>query len=318
MELKDTIVQMSAQLKSIDEVLLRAVELADSVVPKKCYKVWRLRSQYHKYLADVGGLVDLREKALKEMIELDQDASASTSGIDERQFRYYDTLMKFSEVRFFLLVNYMSITWSIYDKLANVCARIVGPLSIGNSSDVTRNAKLYGSFLVNKNDKSRDDHEQIIGQNSAHEKSHVDRPDGFALDVVLSSQWLWPVAVSYKIRNLITHEGMCRVEGDFFVDNSPKNGFKICEDLKRSLERTCTKQVNGAEVSREYLSKLATEEGFPWYGDDLLIILQKYNAEIDDLYSKLLLWCVPSFCSQVTLFSEPDKQLLTPWMVNNG
>ncbi|MBR6802543.1 MAG: hypothetical protein IKM62_01830 [Kiritimatiellae bacterium] len=318
MELKDTIKQMAAQLKEVDAILLNAVNLSSPVVPKSCYVTWQKRSQYHQYLAEVLNLLQVRENACEAMYRLSKEASDVTAS-SGHEFHYCDSPVSFSSARFLTLQNYVTTAWVVYDKLANVCARIIGPASIGNDDSSKRNAKLDSAFFPDKKaDKKSISSEQGVDLPTAKDETHLDRPNGFALQTLLACQWSWPVKVSYKIRNLVVHEGMRWTDGCFFRGDSPGDGFKMSDRLKSYLDNACGKQVNGGERRRECLSRMANEDGFPWYGDDVRIILKKCHSEIDILFSTLLQWCIPAFCSQVMLFSEPDKISLAPWMENNG
>ena len=318
MELKDAIAQMAAQLKEVDSILLRASVLSDSTVPQQCYKTWQKRSRYHLYLAETLRLLQVRDDALKAMDRLNKEALDVTTPPDH-EFRYCDSIVSFTSARFLTLQNYISSSWVVYDKLANVCARLIGPTSIGSNDTPARNAKLCSSFFPDKNaDKKNESNDSDVEESRTGERKNVDRQNGFALHTILACQWNWPVRVSYKIRNLVVHEGMRWVGGGFFEGDHHSDGFKIREELKMYLDKECGKKSTEGRCSRDCLSRLANEDGFPWYEDDIMVILKKYNSEIDDLFSKLLLWCVPSFCSQVRLFSEPDNTLLALRMVNNS
>ena len=318
MELKDTIVQKAAQLKEVDAILLNAIKLSNPVVPKNCYVTWQKRSRYHQYLAETLNLLQVRENACEAMDRLSKEASNVASSPDHK-FHYCDSPVSFTSARFLTLQSYVSTAWVVYDKLANVCARIIGPASIGNDDSPKRNAKLDSAFFPDKKvDKKSISSEQGVDSPTAKDETHLDRPNGFALQTLLACQWSWPVKVSYKIRNLMVHEGMRWAGGCFFKGDSPSDGFKIRDELKNHLDNACGKQQNGGGRLRECLSRMANEDGFPWYGDDVRIILKKCHSEIDILLSTLLQWCVPAFCSQVMLFSESDKMSLAPWMENNG
>lgn len=317
MELKDTIEQMASQLKEVDAILLNADKLSSPVVPKNCYVTWQKRSQYHQYLAETLNLLQVRENASEAMDRLSKEASDVATSLDH-EFHYCDSPVSFASARFLTLQNYVTTAWVVYDKLANVCARIIGPASIGNDDSPIRNAKLCSAFFPSKSaDKNSISNELNVDGPTTKDGTHVDRPNGFALQTLLACQWNWPVKVSYKIRNLVVHEGMRWVGGCFFKGDSPSDGFKICDNLKIYLDNVCGKQLNGGGRLRECLSRMADEDGFPWYGDDVRIILKKCHSEIDVLFSTLLQWCVPAFCSQVKLFSEPDKMSLAPWMENH-
>lgn len=309
MELKEVIAQTSAQLKEIDTMVSPAIDRPRTIIHKKCYETWHLRSKYHQYLFDTQQLLSLRQVASDTMDRVN-DAAQTSSVTGKFEFKYLDTPVPFTSARFLSLQNYLSITWAIYDKLANVCARIIGPVSIGNNPYPARNAKLPNLFFSNKSDKQID--EQGKGQPS--EKKLIDRPNGFALQTILDYQWTWPVNVSYKIRNLVVHEGYGGIVGEFFLGDTPLSGFKICENLKASLQKECMLHPKNDEDA--CLSRLASEDGFPWYGDDIRVFLRKYHSEIDYLYASLLQWSIRAFCDQVKLFSEPDAKLLSLPMKN--
>ena len=138
-----------------------------------------------------------------------------------------------------------------------------------------------------------------------------DRPDGFSLSGILPARWKWPVIVSYKLRNLVVHEGAAMEGGRIFAGEGFQDAFQIHQELKNLLVKECFTQTKELPTNEQFPSGLRYETDFPWYDDSLISILEKYNGEIDELYSCTLEWCVTAFCSQVEIFMRPDiKNLL--------
>jgi hypothetical protein len=58
----------------------------------------------------------------------------------------------------------------------------------------------------------------------------------------------------------------------------------------------------------------------PWkngHNKDLLVVLERYHAEVDTMLAGLLKWSVDSFVGQVVAFSERDKGVLSAVTVND-
>lgn len=299
-ELNRVIESMASKLDGIRRKLSPTKLPSSSLhlkIPETCYKMWNTRAELSSYLLKTGTVYSLRDIAFKELKELGEIKSDK---MWEEYVRRKGLPQDSSYViqRCFALSKYLMATWALYDRVANVCGRLIGPRSVGDDPNQKRNPKLYSSFF--EKEKCDENGDTIVQQN---------RPDGFSILGVVSPQWKWPVVVSYKIRNLFVHDGAGMEDGRIFNGNSAVDGFLVSENLKDQLLRECFHQ--NVPNEDQFPSGLRFETDFPWYDGDLINILEKYNSEIDELYSRMLEWCVTAFCSQVEIFVRPDERNLS-------
>lgn len=306
--LDPVIVSMSLKLDAINQKVQLASGSSNLKIPERCYKMWGDRAELSSYLQKTLAVCELRNAALKELKELGDVQS-------EEMWKEYVRKKGLSQEspyviqRCFALSKYLMAVWALYDRLANVCGRLIGPVSIGSNLNQKRNPQLYSSFIEKKQER-QDDLEWLRGKEESNVKKQ-DRPDGFSLAGILPIRWKWPVIVSYKLRNLVVHEGAAMEGGKIFMGESFQDAFQIHQELKNLFLKECFSQTKELPTNEQFPSGLRYEADFPWYDGSLISILEKYNGEIDELYSCTLEWCVTAFCSQVEIFMRPDiKSLL--------
>ena len=301
--LDTVIVSMASKLDVINQKVQPALSSSNMKVPRSCYEMWGKRAELSAYLQKTAAVCDLRNVALTELKELGDVRT------DEMWEKYVHQKglpqdAQYLIQRCFALSKYLMAVWALYDRLANVCGRLIGSVSIGSNPNQKRNPQLYSSFIEKKQER-QDDSVGLGGKEESNVRRQ-DRPDGFSLAGILPARWKWPVIVSYKIRNLVVHEGAAMEGSRIFMGESIQDGFQIHQDLKKLLLIECFSQINPMPTYEQYPSGLRYETDFPWYDGSLISILEKYNGEIDELYSCTLEWCVTAFCSQVEIFMRPD------------
>ena len=308
-ELDTVIVSMVSKLDAINQKVQLASGRSNLKIPECCYKMWGNRAELLSYLQKTLAICELRNAALKELKELGDVRS-------DEMWKEYVRQKGLSQdspyviQRCFALSKYLMAVWALYDRLANVCGRLIGPVSIGNNPNQKRNPQLYSSFIEKKQER-QDNQEGLGGKKEESNVRKQDRPDGFSLSGILPDRWKWPVIVSYKLRNLVVHEGAAMEGGRIFAGEGFQDAFQIHQELKNLLVKECFTQTTELPTNEQFPSGLRYETDFPWYDDSLISILEKYNGEIDELYSCTLEWCVTAFCSQVEIFMRPDiKNLL--------
>lgn len=307
-ELKAVIDSMESKLKTIYEKVKLASSHSNLLVPQSCYKMWENRAELSSYLKKTVAICELRNLAFEELKEL---GDVRSDEMWKEYVRQKGLSQDSSYViqRCFALSKYLMAVWALYDRLANVCGRLIGSVSIGSNPNQKRNPQLYSSFIEKKQEKQEDREGQGGGEEGNIRRQ--DRPDGFSLAGILPARWKWPVIVSYKLRNLVVHEGAAMEGGRIFMGESFQDAFQIHQDLKDLLLKECFPQAKELPTNEQFPSGLRYETDFPWYDGSLISILEKYNDEIDELYSCTLKWCVTAFCSQVEIFMQPDiKNLL--------
>lgn len=248
-------------------------------IPASCYDLWQKRASLHAELKDTLELMPMRESAWNVVNSVldDEKVADRTDSI----VLFCGQSMPFGTARHLALSAYLTTTWSIYDRVSNVCGRLIGHESIGNNLLPTSNPKLVEHFMRESKDKY---------------KQH-----GFSLAKIVSEAYGWPASVSYSIRNWLIHEGLNAEGVSLFRGNTLADSFEISDDAIVRIEGFC--EVNGAQRSH---SCLCAEADYPWYDKMVLTILERCHSELDELFSSLLQWAVTSFAGQASLFSARD------------
>jgi len=166
------------------------------------------------------------------------------------------------------------MTWSAYDRLANVCGRLAAIADL--SENPKQNPKIFEDFLGKKDVFS------------------------FGAHFHLQQAYTWPITLSYQVRNWLVHEGFERGEIAMFGGNRIGDSFLLHEDAVKYFERDC--KENGIMEA----CCLEETEGH-WQSRNLLDILPKYHSEMDTMFVGLVQWSVDSFISQITAFAKRDK-----------
>lgn len=293
-DLKTQVASSAGQLRDAWQVA--STKPTGIALPPKCYEDWESLSSLHSKLTNTVPLFDVRSRAWTMMKELvskkrtDKEAAeahlrsalAESTAPTVPNFSFDGQAMDFTLARHFAVTGYVCASWSLYDRLANVCGRLASWKNIPD--DPWQDPKLWGN---------------LMGEASKN-------LGGFLIQQPLASAYGWPAGVAYKIRNWLVHDGGDVGRGGFFRGNQIEDGFILHPDAVEHLEKCCGYKCENGRISRCCLA--VTEE--PWPTRDLLAILGKYHGEIDSMLIYLVKWSVDSFVGQVTAFSERDRQIL--------
>jgi hypothetical protein len=241
-------------------------------LPLKCYERWKENAVFYRHLQLMAPLFITRDKAW-EMVRLIAD-KRNMKDPEKNIIRLNEVDMDFSIARHLNLTSYMTTTWTIYDRLANICGRLGATDALGQNP--RQNPKICEDFLGTK--------------------FHL----GFSLQFHLIQSYSWPIKVSYKLRNWLVHEGYEEGLINMFRGSDIDDNFILHPNTMDYLENCC-------KTNNERPSCIDSEDAFPWYDQNLLTILPKYHNEIDIMFTSLLKWCVDAFLSQITSFAERDR-----------
>lgn len=308
-DFEGTLRKTTDQLRRIEQNVQSAIQISGTTVPISCYEHWKNIASQHSLLVESIPLFFIRDCAFRELQKItNPNVQASVGELTETSRRYlcpihFDAqIVPFATARHMTLSAYLAAVWSLYDRLAIFCDRLIGPIGLAQNPQAKRMPKLLHAFIrpEKEQDKEKDKEKNPPGN----------RPDGFSLGALLPCQWEWPATICYKIRNLVLHDGIGMGGGGFFESDGDQNkGFLLTERAKNDLFLACphakTKNLS------DFGSRSAGTPGFPWFNSDLRDILERYHNEIDEMLERLIRWGVDSFVNQVTVFAEPDKQLLT-------
>ena len=253
-----------------------------SALPIACYEFWIERTQLHSVIHRTEQLIVARQAAWDLVNALAQSQiTKSEAGFDFVLFNGIE--MHFSVARHLAFTSYAATTWSIYDRLSNVCGRLSAS---GEFADNPKN-----------NPKACDDFFET-------KKSKL----GFSIPRVIASSYQWPLRASYKLRNWFVHEGYEEGETPMFIGPNMMDRFVLHDDAIQLIEKACGYKSDGAGDISSCCIEVANE---PWPTKDLFQILPAYNDEVDLMFTALLKWCVDSIDSQVRAFAArtPNEKL---------
>lgn len=171
----------------------------NSALPPECYEQWIKKAAYFKVLNGTDSLLDAREIA---WLAVEALAVPPNGGNVQQNTVVFGTLtMDFAVARHLALTTYVAVTWSVFDRLTNVCGRLAGISSMAENP--SRNPKVFEGFFGK---------EDMLG---------------FSGQMHLRNAYSWPLRVSYKLRNWLVHEGYEVGETPLFAGDRIADGFRL-------------------------------------------------------------------------------------------
>lgn len=312
--LKAQVEVSAAQLRTMWEMISRRP--AHTTLPASCYERWEAMTALHSTLTGTIPLFGVRDKAwavVRSLVDVDriereaQRAKGESIAPTERlqNFSHDAVPMDFSEARHLALTSYVTVTWSIYDRLANVCGRLAATDSV--HGDPTRNPKLCGDLLAKKKEKGAQGQDGYGSQLFAFSMQHH-----------LVNAYAWPAKVAYTLRNWLVHEGYDVGSTRLFLSDRIEDGLRMHPEAVNQLEEVCAWSDDGnGNPTRCCIN---VDEG-PWRRGqevDLLAVLEKYHGEIDTMFVALMKWTAESIVGQIASFAERDRSVLTAAAARNA
>ena len=271
--------QVNNSAEKLREASTGVQSVSGTLLPATCYEYWIKKANYYKILAATADLFPVRDTAWEALLAVTSDDSVEDA--DRNLITHGSIEMDFSIARHLALTSYVAVTWSIYDRLTNVCGRLAGISKLAENDGQNPNIEVF--IVKNK--------EATIG---------------FGIPHHIQQAYAWPLKVSYKVRNWLVHEGYDTGGTPLFVGNRISDGFKLHPGAITSLQKSCKYSEDNGKIG--FCCLQTAEECWP--SRDLLTILDKYHAEIDTMFTGLLLWSVDSFVGQIAAFAERDNAIL--------
>lgn len=270
-DLRNQVAQSASDLKGI-WTGLQAVP--SSALPLKSYDLWTKRAMFYRTLEGTSEIFPARDSAWAAVQTV---ASPPSVGGKPNKVSHGPLEMDFAVARHIALTSYVAVTWSIYDRLANICGRLAGIADLGENP--RQNPKVCEDFLGKKDTM------------------------GFSGHLHIQQGYSWPLKVTYKIRNWLVHEGYEEGGTPLFSGDRIADSFRLHDDAVAYLEKCCGYIVDNGKIDCCCLS--AAEEC--WATRELLTILFRYHLEVDTMFASLLQWSVNSFSGQVLAFTARDR-----------
>jgi hypothetical protein len=320
--LKNQVSSSSAQLDAVWQKL--SSRSPSTVLPVECFKRWESAAAFHASLSDTIPLFEVREKAWQgvealvdpkrielEKLRLKDPQRRLIEGAKMYNFSHDGIEMDFPCARHLALASFSSVSWSIYDRLSNICGRMAATEEV--RQHYKQNPKLIEDLLAREKDKST----VSDAENSEKKKSVSGRHDygsqlfAFSMQYHLRAAYDWPSRVTYTIRNCLVHEGGLIGAVRLFHSDSIEDGLRLHSDAVQHIEKSCSLELDG---NVDPLRCCLRGPANPWVKGreiDLIEVLGAYHGEVDIMFSGLLKWCVDSFVGQFAAFSARDKIVLS-------
>jgi len=258
----------AAHLQSI----VTAIRTTNPKLPSRCLEKWEKGSLLHQQLVGTSQLFPAKDSAWNLLQSIAFAPLKRTDG--DRDFIDVGNVeMDFAVARHLALASYITVCWSIYDRIANVCGRIAG---VPVLAEHTKNNPKITDFL------------------------NKDNQVGFAVQMHLRESYRWPLMACYKIRNWLVHDGYDDGGRQMFVSHRHAKSFLLHAQAKKYIEDECGHSVDGVQIQNCCVETKLD----PWDKCQLLDILECYHAEIDKMFAALLRWSTESLVIQVKAFSD--------------
>jgi hypothetical protein len=200
----------------------------------------------------------------QELVVAREAVRAYLAGLELRvdaddQIEFGGNLIKFSHARLIGVEAYLSLSWSIADRITEMAGRVLCTAD-GGALNEANAPKLVSHFMRDSDRKS---------------KTAVMVFDS------LRQTFGWAIALSYAIRNHFVHDGGLK-SVEFFEGRTSADAFKSSDAGWRPVER----KAIGYNVSSNYLRPRAAWPDAP--RDDLRVLLNACEREMDDALGVLL------------------------------
>lgn len=287
---------MSDLIKTIDNVIqmLDAVHteltlnLTDfNALPYNDWKaLWCSMLESRKNLNSVKHDIERRDQAFEALKKFkDCPLGGNCSDLAPQTLLYCAMTLPACDVRHHLLVNYLASTWSVYDVIYDFATRMLGPGYLFENDKPGRNKKLSEVFDLEKNQKTA----FVYG----------------GVEKLFARYWAI-YKVGYVFRNAFIHEGG-RLNGkpilervfkqDFFcINQDTKDFFKAAKVDGAAITSSVLlgTEVDGRDRLKLVTAASGSSTAYPWYDDDIRVILFHCNAKLDDLMAHMLVYAANS------------------------
>lgn len=203
--------------------------------------------------------------------------------------------LRFSHVRLVGVEAYLSLVWSLADRITGMVGRVLCTVQGGAFQDQSP-IKLISHFIqddVGKGNPSNDDMRKEQAKSRRKSTAAI-------VSESIRLTYGYPVAVLYAIRNHFIHDGAQQQEVEFFESRASLSGFRISERGWSLIES----KALAYGVGREYIRKGTAWPGSP--RDDLRVLLTVCEAELDDALGVLVFSACQSLAFHIAAMVGAD------------
>ena len=273
-------------------------------VPSKMMESWKKQIRLQSYLHESISLLQIRDvvwETVKDMNDEDNRIKKSTqnqttSTASPNVWTFNGKEIEFSMAKYLSMLSYTTMTWTIYDNLFNVVARMAAIPEL--ASGTKWNPKLQALYDLkapiqdepNEGEKLSEKAKKFLFPKTVHD---------FAIE-----QYAWPCAFSYTIRNWLVHEGMNQGDCPLFKSDEILDGFIMSGPAKKNIETTLRKLYKEKDKLNSIWQKVDANGNL---NVNLADMLEFCHSEIDSLFIALLPWSIESFEIQIKYFGIARK-----------
>ncbi len=263
--LKQAIEEACRDLDWITEAV--ATTLPTGTLSKESYEFFQRSSRLSLQVRHSKELLPVRDAALTALLGFPDQVSAASPGL----FLYNGLDVTFKVGRFLLFQNYCVTTWALYDTLAKVAGLLCCTDEVAKNS--AKPVKLYDDFLQGKN---------CVG---GRVRDH------------LKGAYGWPIAVSYKVRNWLAHDGHCHEGVELFKYELPASSseFEMLDKAWDVLKDTIKAAPDQTRL-----------QPFPDVTSNLARGLETCHHEVDEAVAFLLTWSTGIVKLQASMLFSRD------------
>jgi hypothetical protein len=266
--LSDLVTKAEAELRAVDNAVGAALAGSSSKVTERSVKAIQRALLLRGEVEHCAALLQARTVASSYLDGLEGRADPKTRMVD-----YGSSEVPFDVARLLGVQSYLSVVWSVSDKISAVSA---GFLCVSGGGLRARDeVNLLKTFMTSEN--------------------AAPSP----LWHSLRTSFGWPICIAYGARNLFVHTAGGEESWNFFEGNEPAAGFAISEKGWRYLEE----KYQGKASSLEPTMTRAPEQ-WPWHKDDFRKLMDICVREMDVALGVILMTACAAAKQHVGLLLE--------------
>ena len=229
--------------------------------------VWLVKAKLHADLGETMKLFECRDAAMQCLENLRRNILMLGSEPLSSKIQFGATQIPIFAARLLAVDSYLAVTWSIYDRLANVLGRLMGVSDIVSNSNPAQNPKLVESLIA-----------QAKGCYQ-----------GFGTNELLLKLYGESIYASYFLRNSFMHDGGMMGNVPILSGNSAASCFELSKE-------------NAERMNRNVAQRMSCSRSSSFREGDVIGQMKQCHDDLDKMFASLVKFVVGAFCSQVLSF----------------
>ncbi len=229
--------------------------------------VWLVKAKLHADLGETMKLFECRDAAMQCLENLRSNILMLGSEPLSSKIQFGATQIPIFAARLLAVDSYLAVTWSIYDRLANVLGRFLVLFDIEIYSNPSQNTKLVESLIA-----------QAKGCYQ-----------GFGTNELLLKLYGESIYASYFLRNSFMHDGGMMGNVPILSGNSAASCFELSKE-------------NAERMNRNVAQRMSCSRSSSFREGDVIGQMKQCHDDLDKMFASLVKFVVGAFCSQVLSF----------------